>query len=313
MRSTPLTPLAGFAADVHSQHGEDGILAEVLRRLDDVLDDVRWCVEFGAWDGVYLSNTANLILGSGWRAVLIEPVRERCDEIVRSLPPQQVTALCRSVGLEAPDHLDDLLAGTGVPVDFDLLSIDIDGDDIHVLRSLRVHRPKVVCIEYNPTIPNEVRYEQPIGAGVSHGSSAASIVDAAGSLGYSLVAVTASNLILVRSDLSGLVVDPGCSTLEHLRDDSEARCLLFVGYDGTLLTSTPVRLPWHDVTVRTGDLQVLPRSLRRFPVQGTRARRLLLAAWLSIHDRPAFRRWFAVRWTARTGGFRRAGRGRRSD
>ena len=307
-----MAPLAGFAADVHSQSGEDGILAEVFRRLDPSLGPDRWCVEFGAWDGVYLSNTANLILGSGWRAVLIEPVRERCDQIVRNMPPQQVIALCRSVGLEAPDRLDDLLAGTGIPADFELLSIDIDGDDIHVLRSLRAHRPKVLCIEYNPTIPNEIRYEQPIGEGVAHGSSAASIVDAAGSMGYSLVAVTASNLILVRSDLSGLVVDPGCTSLEDLRDDSETRCLLFVGYDGTLLTSTPVRLPWHDVTVNPGDLQVLPQQLRRFPVQGTRSRRLLLAAWMSIHDRPAFRRWIDVRWSARTARFRRVERRRRT-
>jgi hypothetical protein len=33
----------------------------------------RWCVEFGAWDGHYLSNTYNLIQNSGEVAISISP------------------------------------------------------------------------------------------------------------------------------------------------------------------------------------------------------------------------------------------------
>ena len=293
-------PLAEFAADVHSQHGEDGILAEVFRRLEPGLGRERWCVEFGAWDGLHLSNTARLILESGWHAVLIEPVRERCEEILRNLPSDRVTAVCSAVGLDAPDRLDDLLAATPAPVDLDLVSIDIDGDDLHVLRTIDRYRAKVVCIEFNPTMPNEVRYVQPVDRRSAHGSSAASTLEVAERMGYVLAAVTETNLVVVRDDVADLVLGSDRPSLAALRDDSTSRCLLFSGYDGTLLTSTPVRLPWHDVTVRSQDLQVLPRVLRRFPGVWSRAQRLAMGGWTLTHDREAFRRWFAVRWSART-------------
>jgi hypothetical protein len=53
--------LNSFAEDIHSQYGEDGILREALKRLSSKGNSDKWCVEFGAWDGVKLSNTCNLI------------------------------------------------------------------------------------------------------------------------------------------------------------------------------------------------------------------------------------------------------------
>lgn len=44
--------------DVYSQTGEDGIIETILSTIGD---RDGWCVEFGAWDGQYLSNTRNLI------------------------------------------------------------------------------------------------------------------------------------------------------------------------------------------------------------------------------------------------------------
>jgi hypothetical protein len=40
---------------------------------------------------------------------------------------------------------------------------------------------------------------------------------------------------------------------------------LFCGYDGTLLLSKPLRMPWHGLEVSEGELQTLPSALRRFP------------------------------------------------
>ena len=54
--------LLDHAHDVHSQFGEDGVLAELLRRLGI---ERGWCCEFGAYDGVHLSNT-RLLLEQGW-------------------------------------------------------------------------------------------------------------------------------------------------------------------------------------------------------------------------------------------------------
>jgi len=45
--------------------------------------------------------------------------------------------------------LDNILKKTEIPVDFDLLSIDIDSYDYQVWKSLKHYRPKIVIIEIN--------------------------------------------------------------------------------------------------------------------------------------------------------------------
>ena len=44
-----------FKKNIYSQNGEDGILQELLKKLN--LEKNGWCCEFGAWDGIYLCNT----------------------------------------------------------------------------------------------------------------------------------------------------------------------------------------------------------------------------------------------------------------
>ena len=56
--------------NIYSQNGEDGILEEVLKKLDLVKNG--WCCEFGAWDGKYGSNTFNLVKNFSYRAIYIE-------------------------------------------------------------------------------------------------------------------------------------------------------------------------------------------------------------------------------------------------
>jgi hypothetical protein len=54
---------------VHSQSGEDGVISWAFEIIGE---RSKWCVEFGAWDGVYLSNACNLIRNAGWSALMIE-------------------------------------------------------------------------------------------------------------------------------------------------------------------------------------------------------------------------------------------------
>ena len=67
--------LLRFGRKVHSQGAEDGVTEEIFRVIGT---RSKWCVEFGAWDGVFLSNTCNLIRNHGWSAVLIEGDKTRC-------------------------------------------------------------------------------------------------------------------------------------------------------------------------------------------------------------------------------------------
>ena len=60
--------LSDFAHDLHSQAGEDGILQAIFDRSGV---RSRVCIEFGAWDGLHLSNTAQF-WRNGWPGILIE-------------------------------------------------------------------------------------------------------------------------------------------------------------------------------------------------------------------------------------------------
>jgi hypothetical protein len=280
MTPSTLPPLSSFARTVHSQSGEDGIIEEILARIGTVAPLDGWCVEFGALDGVLYSNTCHLITGKGYRAVLIEGDPRKYRELCRNLPQDEVVKICRFVTLEGNSTLDRILAETAIPADFDLLSIDIDGCDYHILDSLQRYRPKVVCIEFNFNIPNEVDFVQPADFAVKQGSSARALVRLAAAKGYELCAVTPTNLLLVRSEFAAAV---GTASLEALRDDTACRTLVFFGYDGTLLSNREtIRLPWHRLHVRPAQLQVLPRFLRGFGEDYGIVRKVLFALFVLL-------------------------------
>jgi hypothetical protein len=186
-----------YASNVTSQSGEDGILAEIFRRIGTAHKS---CVEFGAWDGKYLSNTWSMWHDQGWRAVLIEGNPERHEQLAGSLSEfPAVATLCAYVQPEGKFGLDNLLAGTGIEQDFDLLSIDVDGDDYQIWQGMEQFRPRVVVVEYNPTIPPELELVQKRGG--YFGSSASALVSLATSKGYRLVCCTKTNCIFVDANL----------------------------------------------------------------------------------------------------------------
>jgi hypothetical protein len=261
----PAPPIASFERNVYSQCGEDGIIEEILRRICASFSIDSWCVEFGALDGIYLSNTYNLIRNKGYKAVLIEADRRQYAKLCRNVPQPEVIKICRLVGFEGESALDCILRSTPVPDGFDVLSIDIDGCDYHVLESLKTYRPKVICIEFNPTVPNEVEFVQPSDFSIKQGSGAKSIVQLAVSKGYALAAATFCNLIFVRADLKTAVIGAEDLTLESIRDDSQFKSFLFFGYDGTVLTNkVSIVMPWHRIRLESKNFQQLPKYLRKF-------------------------------------------------
>lgn len=122
--------LLAHAGNITSQSGEDGILLHVLNRLR-VCD--HWCVEFGAWDGKHLSNTFNLVAAENYRGVLIEQDSRKFEQLTSQYQYRdRIIAINACVGFSPNDGLDVLIKPLPVPHEFDLLSIDIDGNDYHV-------------------------------------------------------------------------------------------------------------------------------------------------------------------------------------
>ena len=263
------TSLAECAKNIYSQSGEDGIIREILLRLSKKISLSKWCVEFGAWDGIHLSNTCNLLKSDDYSAVLIEADPVKYKQLCTNFPEDKIHKICQFVGFSGDQLLDNILSKTPIPTDFDFLSIDIDGCDYYILESLQIYRPKVICIEYNPTIPNELEFVQEKDFSISHGSSALSIFKLAQQKNYRLVAVTRLNLILVREDVAA-IVEPEFRNLNDLRDDSEFKTYLFVGYDGSLHSNRyELQFPWHSLSVPVYSLNPLPKNLQIFPTNYT--------------------------------------------
>lgn len=136
--------LLEYARNFYSQNGEDGI----IERIFDIIGTTsKYCCEFGAWDGVRLSNTRLLLL-SGWKGCLIEANPERFTELknnYNNIPG--VTCICSIVD-EQTNTIEGILEKNNVTERLDFLSIDIDGLDYYVFKNLKI-RPRLICIEVN--------------------------------------------------------------------------------------------------------------------------------------------------------------------
>jgi hypothetical protein len=252
--------LIRHAKNITSQAGQDGILQKIF---DVIGVESRWCVEFGAWDGKHLSNTWSLIANAGWNGVLIEGAREKFTELLRTHSGHRVDARNAYVGWEGPHRLDAILATTAIPQTFDLLCIDIDGNDWHVWAAVSQYRPRVVCIEFNPTISSEIVFVQDPDPAVNQGCSLLALVELAKKKGYELVCAAPFDAIFVTAELYARFQIPD-NDVECMWHPQFYETRLWQGYDGTFWAAGNLQVWWKQIPLDAAAFQVLPRSLRRF-------------------------------------------------
>ena len=213
-----------FASNVTSQGGEDGILNKLFENCLPK-NSKCFCVDIGAWDGKYLSNTHSLLCSDMWNGLLVEANSDRFRELYDLYKCREgITCLCKFVDVNSSDaSLNAILNAWNVPLDFDFLSIDIDGADYHLWESIGMntndqkYNPKVVCIEFNPSIPNNLSFIQECNCAVHQGSSLLAIVDFATSIGYELIVTTTFNAIFVRGDLFRAYIIPELIQHNHFQ------------------------------------------------------------------------------------------------
>jgi hypothetical protein len=253
--------LRKFAFDDTSQFGEDGILEEIFKRIGTTN---KWCVEFGAWDGKLYSNTWRLIAKFDWSAVLIEGMEDRARELAQlHKGSSKVHVQNCYVSWTGENRLDNLLATTPIPRQFDLLSIDIDGNDYHVWKSVERYRPRVVIIEINPSASNDLVFVQDAHPGLNHGCSLRAVIELAKNKDYELAATTRINAIFViKSEFSKLGIEDNSIDAMHFPDLTAE---LFQGYDGSLFVAGHDMLIWRDMKIDREALQIIPKGLRKYP------------------------------------------------
>ncbi len=204
-----------------SKQGEDGLLAFILSKIPD---KTGWCVELGAWDGKSESNTYYFISQLGYHGVMIEADPLKYNLLRKNLTAYDTICVNAFVRPEGEKKLDNILGLTSIPKQFDLLSIDVDGDDYHIWQSLDTYQPKVVIIEinirYKPGVkhinkPGSSIFLDNTGTSVSSmwgiigytGTSISSMTELAISKKYSLLANVHCNAIFIRREYLNLFHD----------------------------------------------------------------------------------------------------------
>ena len=178
-------------ATVYSQNTEQNILQFLFKDLVTRCVKLRMeCVEFGAGDGYNLSNTRYFI-EQGWKG-------HQWDKM-----PKKECVLKEFITAE---NVNIVFAKHQVHMDFDLLSIDVDGNDYWIWKALNWY-PKIVVIEFNPSFnysesktieynPNFVHNKTSY-----FGASFCALLKLGHTKGYELINYTGNNLIFVRREI----------------------------------------------------------------------------------------------------------------
>lgn len=257
-------PLLSYGRDITSEHGEDGVIERILEIIGE---GSHWCVELGALNGVHGSNVWHLIKEKGWSGVPIEADRTYFEKLEREYAGSKgVHALNAFVSFEGGQSLDRLLAHTPIPQTFDLFSLDVDGAEYHLWDSMNTYRPRLMVVEFNPSIPNDIAFVQPRDMGVFQGSSLRAFVELGKRKGYELIAANETNAFFVLKEFFSKfnIAD---NSIEALHTDTRFETKLFQLYDGTLKIAGKKELIWHKLPIDEEKLQVLPSRARRYPAR----------------------------------------------
>jgi hypothetical protein len=208
-RYGPAPGLGGLELKVFSQNGEDGVIAEIFHRIGT---ESRFFVEFGAGAGRE-GNSVLLADVYAWCGLFIEGSEDRFAELeYKYLAIDRVTTRNDMVTAE---NIEDILSTSGVPVSFDLLSIDIDSNDYWVWQAISGYRPRVVVCEYNGELDPSAALTQPYRPDSGwdrtnyFGASLRAVVDLARHKGYTLVHtdLTGTNAFFVLDEFSDAFLD----------------------------------------------------------------------------------------------------------
>jgi hypothetical protein len=198
--------LIAHGAQYWSQNYEDGMIAEIFRRIGTTS---KTFLEIGVEDGRETNTT--LLLSAGWKGWWIEADSTACNSIAVQLKKMPDTARRLNVkqAFVTPEIINDLLAGLGVPPEIDLFSLDIDLNTYHIWAALKNFRPRVVVVEYNAAFPSSQSWIHPLASegfwdhSQEFGASLKAFELLGARLGYSLIGcdLTGINAFFVRNDL----------------------------------------------------------------------------------------------------------------
>ena len=172
----------------HSQNNEDEFILGIYNKKKI---ESGFFFEFGAWDGIHLSN-CRLLFENGWSGCFVEIDERRFIDLQNNYKDcNEIILLNEKINPETK-NINELITKNGIKKK-NVLSIDVDGRDLSMWKSLEILKPEIVIIEYNETIPFDTIYEDNTDRNI--GNSFLAIDNYAKSKNYELIKVTKDNLI----------------------------------------------------------------------------------------------------------------------
>lgn len=189
---------------IYSQHGEDGIILEIFKRIGTTN---RKFFEFGAGDD-YENNTI-ILLTQGWTGIWVDGSAKHTGRLYSNFKSAVDKKLLNiKAEILTSNNINQFIKDNNVDSELDFLSIDIDGNDYYVWKAMNI-KPRVVCIEFNASFPPSSYFlDKELADGIRghvmwFGANIVAMNDLAKEKGYTLVCVDSSgtNLFFVRNDL----------------------------------------------------------------------------------------------------------------
>ncbi|MEA9598548.1 hypothetical protein VC178_01395 [Polynucleobacter sp. AP-Sanab-80-C2] len=186
--------LNDYEFQVYSQFGEDGLIQYLIKNIQ-INNSV--FVEFGV-ERYLEANTRFLLSNNGWRGLIIDGSLEniahiKSDEIYWK---SDITAVSQFIDCE---NINQVIDENGIRGEIGLLSIDIDGNDYWVWKSINIIDPQIVICEFNnlwgPNLKVTTPYDPLFFRGNAHysnlyfGASLGALEDLAYSKGYAMVGI----------------------------------------------------------------------------------------------------------------------------
>ena len=137
---------------IFSQSDEDGILNEIFKRIGTTNKKF---LEFGV--NSTNNNTTSLLLNA-WTGVWLEASNSKVKKIKKKyeafLKNKKLKIYKKKITAE---NINSVIKSVHLKGRIDLLSIDIDGNELYLLNKLSQIKPRVIIVEYNSKFPPPIK------------------------------------------------------------------------------------------------------------------------------------------------------------
>ncbi len=194
---------------IFSQFGDDGIIQYLVKNIS-IQNEV--FIEFGV-ENYFESNTRFLMMNNNWAGFVMDGSEDAMQSLKNQSWYYKYSLTHKAIFIDK-DNINELLENTGFS-NIGLLSIDLDGNDYHILTEIDLSRlnPSILIVEYNSVFgkdrPITIPYDKAFFRTNAHysnlyyGASLSALNYAASNKGYSLIGcnLAGNNAYFVKNSL----------------------------------------------------------------------------------------------------------------